>query len=111
MQILARGFIIAQCALCNAHLNAHPSFLAVTKGIGWLMFAMEMGARNEFLSQKHRYVSVTLHLLEKVTRYVTVTAKLELVLERVTFRFVPSHYWLGEYCVQELSLNVIRFPW
>ena len=34
-----------------------------------------------FLSQKHRYFSVTLHLLEKITRYVTVTKKLELVLE------------------------------
>ena len=47
--------------------------------------------QNAFLSPKPRYVSVTLHLLEKVTRYVTVTAKLELVLERVTFRFVSSH--------------------
>ena len=37
--------------------------------------------RNEILAIKHSYVTVTLQLLEKVTRYVTVTAKLELVLE------------------------------
>ena len=52
--------------------------------------------RNEFLAQKHRYFTVTFHFLEKVTRYVRVTAKRELVLERVTFRFVTSHYWSKE---------------
>ena len=40
-------------------------------------------------SLRFRYVTPS----EKSNSLVTVTAKLELVLERVTFRFVSSHYW------------------
>ena len=63
--------------------------------------------RNELLALKDRYITVTLHNLEKVTRYFIVTAKLELVLERVTFRFVSSHYCECQYATYTQSLNKI----